>query len=80
MRTRYALLAIVVAFALGAGIASAQLLFTTPVTPHVVTGAELGFRVEGLRGNTPIGRVVVKVEGQWVEADFGSATRPLSTR
>ena len=79
MRIRYALLAILFAFALGVGL-SAQLLMTTPVTPHVVTGGDIGFRVEGLRGNTPIGRLVVKVDGNWVEADFGSATRPLSTR
>jgi len=45
-----------------------------------MTGDDLGFRVEGLRGNTPIGRVVVKVNGQWVEAEFGSAPSRLSRR
>ena len=81
MRIRTALLALVIVAAL-AGIlrVSAQSIGTTPVAPHVVTGGDLGFRIEGLRGNTPIGRLVVRVDGKWVEADFGSATRPLSTR
>jgi hypothetical protein len=81
MKIRTVLLALVIVGAL-AGIfrLSAQAIGTTPVTPYVVTGGDLGFRIEGLRGNTPIGQLVVKVDGKWVEADFGSGARPLSTR
>ncbi len=51
---------------------TAQALSVNPVTPKVMTGSDVGFRVEGLRGNTPVGRIVVKVNGEWVEADIAS--------
>jgi hypothetical protein len=57
---------------------TAQALAVTPVTPKVMTGPDVGFRVEGLRGNTPVGKIVVKVNGEWVEADVaGIATKSL---
>ena len=54
-----------------------------PVTPpKVMTGADVGFRVEGIRGgNTPVGALVVKVNGEWVEAEIAIRNpRPLSTQ
>lgn len=51
---------------------TAQALAVTPVTPKVMTGSDVGFRVEGLRGSTPVGKIVVKVNGEWVEADLAS--------
>lgn len=56
--------------------ATAQAVATTPVTPMVMSGADVGFRVEGIRGNTPVGTLVVKVKGEWVEVDI----QKLSTR
>ena len=52
------------------------------VALKVLAGENVGFRVEGLRGGvTPVGRVVVKVNGEWVEAELaGSSAAPLSTR
>jgi hypothetical protein len=35
-----------------------------------MTGSDVGFRVEGIRGGTPVGTLVVKVNGEWVEADL----------
>ena len=56
--------------------AYAQSLQTFPVTPTVVSGADFGFRIEGNRGGTPVGTLVVKMNGQWGEAEIGGAGRP----
>jgi len=48
--------------------AASQLVVVDPVTPRVIE--DVGFRVEGLRGgSTPVGTIVVRIEGQWVEAE-----------
>lgn len=52
-------------------------------TPILISGADLAFRVEGRRGNTPVGRFVVrsKVDGPWVEPEFdGEAFKRLVAR
>jgi hypothetical protein len=55
-----------------------------PVTPRIVTGGDVGFRVEGLRGgSTPVGTFVVRVNGEWVEAEVklpGRGTTLLSSQ
>jgi len=57
---------------------TAQVVAIKPVPPKVMTGTDIGFRVEGLRGSTPIGTLVVKVNGEWVEADIATVgTRSL---
>ena len=57
---------------------TAQVVPVKPVPPKVMTGADVGFRVEGIRGNTPVGVVVVRVNGEWVEADIAKVgTRSL---
>jgi hypothetical protein len=59
----------------------AQSLGVQPVTPTVLSGNDIGFRVDRQRSN--LGRLagawVVRVNGQWVEPDT-SGPRPLSTR
>jgi len=37
----------------------------------VYTGADMGFRVVGVRGDTPVVVPVVKVNGEWVDVDLG---------
>ena len=49
--------------------AAAQAIGITPVPPRVMTGSDLGFQVEGLRGETAVGRLVVRVNGRWVDAE-----------
>ena len=44
--------------------------------PVVLTGDEIGFRVHGMHGNTPMGVIVVRAGDAWVEAEFG--TRPVN--
>jgi hypothetical protein len=40
-----------------------------PVTeqPTVVSGADLGFRVERTQDGIPVGKVVVRIDGRWVD-------------
>ena len=62
-------------------LASAQVFQTVPVEPRILSGPDLGFRVVGMRGNTPVGDVVIRVDGQWIAADFaGPGTRQLSEK
>ena len=57
---------------------TAQALAVNPVTPMVIMGPDVGFRVEGVRGgSTPVGKLVVKVGGQWVEAELSGSVRSL---
>lgn len=61
--------------------ATAQVLSYQEVAPRVMTGADLGFRVEGLRGETPVGRFVVRVNDRWVEVEVEAPNpRQLSQR
>jgi len=43
----------------------------TPL-PEVLTGDEIGFRLDSWQGKTPVGTLVIRVNGQWVE--------PMSTK
>jgi len=38
--------------------------------PNVISGSDLGFRIEGYRGGKPVGTLVVRVKGEWREAQF----------
>jgi hypothetical protein len=35
--------------------------------PTILTGPDVGFRLERVRDGVPVGHVVVKVDGRWVE-------------
>ena len=37
------------------------------VETRVLSGGDIGFRVEGMQGNAPSGTLVVRWNGQWVE-------------
>jgi hypothetical protein len=39
--------------------------------PKVMTGADVGFRVDGMYGEMPTGTIVIRVNGQWIEAMVG---------
>ena len=36
--------------------------------PKVVSGPDLGFRIEADQSGTPVGKLVVRVDGKWIEA------------
>jgi hypothetical protein len=44
----------------------------------VLSGDNIGFRVESRKGSTPVGRFVVRVDGKWVEAEFAPGLRLLT--
>lgn len=62
----------VLSLAAAAAAAAAQAQLWRPIPePRVLAGPDVGFRVEGLRGEVPTGRLVIRVNGEWVEADIG---------
>ena len=64
-----------------AAIAAAQARMTTPLPePIVLSGADLGFRVEGRQGGTPVGQIVVRFEGKWVEPAYRGGLAPAGAR
>jgi hypothetical protein len=67
-------------FAVGS-IATAQIADIKPVPPKVLSGPDVGFRVEATQGDRVVGQIVVKVNDRWVEATLGaprtSAVKPL---
>ena len=53
--------------------AAAQVQPWTPAPePKVLFGQDVGFRVEGLRGNVPTGSIVIRVNREWVAAEAGT--------
>ena len=36
--------------------------------PRIVSGPDFGFRVEADLKGTPVGRLVIRVDGKWIEA------------
>jgi hypothetical protein len=66
-----------VSFGLGAW-AHAQ-VGTQPVSPAVFSGADIGFRMTGrAKGDTPVGELVVRVNGEWKPVQFSYGVRPLT--
>jgi hypothetical protein len=56
--------------ALIAGWASAQAIRPDPVIPPItLMGEDIAFRVDTRIGNTVAGRLMVRIDGEWVEAD-----------
>ena len=48
--------------------------------PRVVAGPDFGFRIESEQSGAAVGKLVVRVNGTWIEARVGSlpGTRPVS--
>jgi hypothetical protein len=52
--------------------ARAQVQRWTPLSePVVVSGTDMGFRVNWMHGRTPVGKLLVRLNGEWVEARIG---------
>jgi hypothetical protein len=45
--------------------------------PVVISGDDIGFRVESERSGTKVGRLVVRINGQWVEVEFSKRVVPV---
>ena len=54
-----------------------------PVTPDekrlVISGNDIGFRVDRYEGRRPVGVIVVRVDGQWIEPKSVPQPRPLGS-
>jgi hypothetical protein len=60
--------------------AIAQSRSTTPdEKPVVISGNDIGFRVDRYDGGRPVGVIVVRVDGRWVEPKSVPQPRPLGS-
>jgi hypothetical protein len=48
--------------------------------PTIISGADIGFRVDRWEGDTPIGRWVIRKDGKWVEPKTTMGTRRLTSQ
>jgi hypothetical protein len=77
------LLIVVLVVAATTGITTWTFAQTAPDAPIVVTGSDIGFRIDRQRTRDTgklTGTWVVRFNNQWVEPEAGSRTLPLSTR
>ena len=58
--------------------AYSQSVAPVPVTPVVLSGSDLGFRMTGHKRGTPVGQLVVRVNGEWKEVEFSYAVKPMT--
>jgi hypothetical protein len=49
-------------------------------TPPVISGGDVGFRPEGWNGKARTGTWMVRINGDWVEAQSALKTVPATTR
>ncbi len=42
------------------------------VAPTVIAGSDLGFRVESTKDGIAVGKIVVRIDGHWVDAQVGT--------
>jgi hypothetical protein len=52
----------------------------TPASPTVVFGNDVGFRVDQWQGNTPLGTLVIKMNGEWVPVKESMGVHRLTSR
>jgi hypothetical protein len=50
-----------------------------PVDPTVLSGADIGFRIHGRKGDAVVGEIVVRIDGEWKRAQFSYAVKPVTT-
>ena len=60
-----------------AGTAAAQRTFQSPLEPEVISGDQIGFRVDRYNGATPVGELVVRRNGKWVAVEFGARLKVM---
>ena len=81
VRTRLGLLVLWVSSLVAVSLwGSAQSRHVIPESPVVRSGSDLGFHVEGRQGSARVGRLVVRIDGQWVEAVAAPGVSRLTTK
>jgi len=48
------------------------------VPPVVLSGPDVGFRMTGVKGDTPVGQLVIRVKGEWKVVEFGIVPQPAT--
>jgi len=51
-----------------------------PPAPRVVSGGDIGFRLEGTKDGRAVGTLVVRINGQWVETTSSVTSRQLTAK
>lgn len=69
---------LIMAFLGGAAWGHTQLVVPQPVDPVVLSGADIGFRMTGRKGDTPVGQLVVRVSGEWKEVEYAHGVKPVA--
>ncbi len=74
------LLAILVVMSVFGGVAwgYSQSVAAQPVFPVVLSGSDIGFRMTARKGDTPVGQLVVRVNGDWKEVEFTYAVKRVT--
>lgn len=68
-------------FSLVAVAAIAQSVAVVPLQePVVLSGADIAFRVEGRQGTTPVGKLIIRFDGRWVEPKSAPDLTRLASR
>jgi len=44
-----------------------QAVQVVPLDPKILSGGDIGFRIDSMHGNVPIGTFVIRLNGKWVE-------------
>lgn len=61
-----------------AAIGYAQARPDTRQAPWLVSGSDIGFRVEGRKGTAVVGHFVVRVDGRWVDVEYSFGPKVLT--
>ena len=78
VRTRVVVAAWLASLVAVGTVARGQTFAFTPLPEvMIMSGEDIGFRVEGWRGSVPAGRLVIRVDEQWVEVRESMMHRPV---
>lgn len=65
-------------FGVGATWGSAQATQPPNANPTVLSGDDLGFRIDSHKGGKPVGTLVIRVNGRWVVPEFSAGLKLLT--
>ena len=77
-RARTRTLAIVMILVLAAALGYAQARRGESISPLIVSGSDMGFRIEGRKGDAVVGRFVVRIDGRWVNVEYAFGPKPAT--
>jgi hypothetical protein len=80
MRLTVRVFVLLAALIFGAGWVSGQSAQQLPASPTVLSGNDIGFRMVGRKGTTPTGRLVVRINGEWVDAELAGGMKLIPTK